>query len=263
MNPGAQVKIILAMLFLLMPVTFCLEGPDFMLVSDYYIPTDEGFNITPIPYDKAGFSAVLRNASLYGIGSLDWIYSGAKIYSQFGSIGVIFRDYGINDLYSSTVFTIFLQKSFWRKISIGAGYSHMAYNYGDNVYQISEDRISLGAGWRLRGFSITVSIDNRPVNKTKRGYSDKLELVAAGFWPADEILSLYGAYYKDRLDKSRFLIGQKLELLKPLVIEAGLLSGPEIYFIGLEVIYKRFVFGYTLFDLGRLPDCSRLTLSYR
>jgi hypothetical protein len=111
--------------------------------------------------------------------------------------------------------------------------------------------------------NIAISVGNLSLKRAGKGYSDKPELIVSCFWPADEILSLYGAYYKDRLDKSRFLIGQKLELIKPLIIEAGLLSGPEIYFIGMEIIYKRFVFGYTLFDIGRLPNCSRLTLSYR
>lgn len=263
MNHKKQIKLVLTILILLTPMAFCLEGPDFMLIGDYYIPTDNGFCITSKSYDKAGLSAVFRSASLYGVGSLNWVNGGARLYSQSGSVGVIFRDYGIDDLYSSTTFMIFLQKALWRKISVGAGYSNMAYSYGDDVYQISYDRISFGAGWSLQDFNIAVLVDNQSFNNNKNGYSGEMEFITAGSWSVNEILSLYGAYFKDNLDVNRFLIGQKLELVKPLIIEAGFLSGPEIYFIGLEIIYKRFVFGYTLFDIGGLPDCSRLTLSYR
>jgi hypothetical protein len=263
MNAETQTIIILTVFFLLAPLAFCLEGPDFMLVGDYYIPADNGFSITTVPYDKTGFSAVFRNCLLYGIGSLNWIYSGVKVYSQFGSAGVIFRDYGIKKLYSSTDFSFFLQKSLWRKISIGVGYSHIGYSYGDNVYQSFSDIVSFGAGWRLMDINIAISVGNLSLKRAGNEYSDKPEVIASCFWPAGEILSLYGAYYKDRINKSRFLIGQNLELIKPLIIKAGLLGGPEIYFVGMEIIYKRFVFGYTLFDIGRLPNCSRLTLSYR
>ncbi|OQX91659.1 MAG: hypothetical protein B6D58_06905 [candidate division Zixibacteria bacterium 4484_95] len=257
-----QDKLVLMILILLTPVAFCLEGPDFMLIGDYYIPTGNGFCITAKSYDKAGLSTVFRSASLYGVGSLKWINSGVKLYSQFGSVGVVFRDYGINDLYSSTAFKIFLQKSLLWKISLGASYSHNAYIYGDDTYRSSHDEISFTAGWSLHDLNIAILIDNKSLNN-KNGYSDELEFIISGCWSANEILSFYGVYFKDKLDKNRFLIGQKLELIKPLIIEAGFLSGPEIYFVGLEVVYKRLVFGYTFFDVGALPDCSRLTLSYR
>jgi hypothetical protein len=90
--------LVLMILIFFTPLAFCLEGPDFMLLGDYYIPSDEGFCITPKAYDKAGLSAVFRSASLYGVGSLNWINGGARLYSQSGSVAVIFRDYGIDGL---------------------------------------------------------------------------------------------------------------------------------------------------------------------
>ena len=248
------------MLFIISPL-FGFEGPDYMLIGDLHVPNQKYFNLSCLPHNNSGVDAIFRNASLYGINSLNWNYAGARVYSETGAFIASFRSYGIKNLYSSTMFSLLFQKVLFRQASFGFGYSRKEHNYGENLYKTSFDIFSFSAGASYKNYSLNVALDNLAFKK--REYNNNPELVMAVNWQANKVLNIYSSFFNDSRKKSRFSIGQDLVLHKSYILKAGLLSGPEVYFIGFEIVYKHIVFGYTYYDIGGLPDCSRLTLSYR
>jgi len=253
-------KPLILILFLVSPL-FGFEGPDYMLTGDLYIPNQKYFNLSCMPHKNSGVDAAFRNASLYGIKSLNWNYAGARAYSETGVFIATFRSYGIKNLYSTTTLSLLFQKTLFQRASFGLGYSRKEHTYGENSYKTSSDIFSFGAGASYRNYSLNISIDNLAFKKQE--YDSNPELIMALNWQADKILNVYCSLFNDRRGKSRFTVGQDLVLYKSYMLKAGLISSPEVYFAGLEVVYKRIVFSYTYFDIGGLPDCSRLTLSYR
>ena len=134
---------------LISTAALAFEGPDFMLTGDLYIPHENKFNVAGIHHRGKGIEAAFQNASLYGISSLKWNWVGAYIFSETGEIGMIFRSYGINDLYSSTLFSVFINKSIFERTSLGLGYKREEYNYGDNLHKASTNIFSFNAALKL------------------------------------------------------------------------------------------------------------------
>ena len=251
---------ILVIVLLAVNITSGFEGPDFMLSGDLYIPRNKVFNLSSVPDGYSGVSAIFRSSSLYGIKSLNWTYAGVKINSETGTLAVSFRNYGYKELYSSTELLILLQKSVFKKASIGIGYSHKGYEYG-NDYKDDYDIFSLSTGVDIDPFSLSLSVVNLSIKK--RDFNNNQEIVAAVNWKANKILNIYSLFYRDSRKHKRISIGQDLIVHESIVLNAGLISNPEIYYAGFEIVYNRLIFGYTFYSIGGLPDCARLTLSFR
>jgi len=254
-------KKIILVLLLISASAYALEGPDFMLIGDLYVPQPNCFSFACNSCENQGIDVVFRNASLYKISSLNWIFAGASIHSKFGSLAVSFRDYGINELYKSTMLSLYLQKPVYNSIFMRLGYSRKEYSYGVNYYNSTSNVFAFGAGLKFRSFNLSAIIDNLAFKK--ESFNNNPELCFSLFWQADELLTFHAIYFNDNRKHDRLLFGQSFMLAKPLNFKAGILMKPDAYYTGFEIVYKRFVFGYTYFDIGGLPDCMRLTLSYR
>jgi len=254
-------KTIILIILLLSALAFAMEGPDLILIGDLYVPQSNGFSLACNTYENRGVDVVLCNASLYNISSLNWIFAGANVHSRFGSLSVSFRDYGISELYKSTKLSLYLHKPVYKNISLGLGYSRKEYNYGDNFYNSASDVFSFGAGLKLRSISLSALIDN--LTYKKQSFNNDSELCFSLCWQADDLLTFHALYFNDNRKHERLSFGQNLILAKQLNLKAGLLTCPDVYYAGFEIVYKSFVFGYTYFDIGGLPDCMRITLSYR
>jgi hypothetical protein len=238
-----------------------LEGPDYMMNADLYVPGSGSYNQTGSYIGKAGIAAIFRHASLYGINALKWEFAGIRISSRYGAASLAFRRYGVDDLYSAACFSMFISKALINKISAGVGYSRLDNKYGDGMAKLSANVFSIGIGASWDKFEASILTENLAFEK--RSYSDNPEILAGLRWQANDILSIYGVYFNDGNNRNRVAIGQDLNLTESFWLNAGLFSNPEIYFAGIEMVYNRFHLGYTYFDIGGLPDCSRITLSVR
>ncbi len=251
------------LLVLLLPLlAFCLEGPDLMLLGDCYIPGPGGFNLCSAEPQTGGMKLTLQNASLYDIRSLDWNYAGIRYSSGCWTIAGDFRMYGVNSLYESDQYQVMIHYLFVERLSIGAGYGRKELNFGDGLYKTSINILRFSSGFKLDNFSLDLTVDNIALNDDDKAVGDP-EYLFSGAWPVYRELTVYSIYYRNPYKHDRFLLGQDLKLNKHLNINAGLISGPEVYFVGLEIVYKGLVFGYTYYDVAGLPDCSKLTLNYR
>jgi hypothetical protein len=241
---------------------FSLEGPDLMLLGDQFAPDNKSMSLTSLPDSAFHVEAATRHAYLYGIKSLNWTYASARYDFKNNSAVIAFRSYGIDKLYQSSWYSIAARKSVIKKLSFGLGYTRNELVYGDNLLKISEDFIAIDAGANFDKFALRASAGNIALDKNNKKYN-KPEYTAACFWQADSSLSVSCLLFNDKRDHNRLMITQNLAVHKSLIIIAGLISGPEVYYAGFEIVYKRFVFGYTFYAIGGLDDCSRLSLGYR
>lgn len=233
-----------------------------MLLGLHYTPAPNSFNLCASDYENDGLKISLQNASLYDINSLNWNYAGLSYSSGCWTITNTFRSYGINKLYESARYSTALHYLITERISIGAGYTHQEINYGDALYKTSLNILRFSTGLKLNSFNLDLSVDNITLNDEVNAVGDP-EYFLSGSWRVYEELTVFSLYYRNPFKHDRFMFGQNLGINKHLNINAGIMSGPEVYFVGLEVVYKRLVFGYTYYDLAGLPNCSKTTVNFR
>ncbi|MCP4582618.1 MAG: hypothetical protein GY839_13495 [candidate division Zixibacteria bacterium] len=249
--------------FLCYAISFSFEGPDLMLLGPDYVFEDKSINLVGTDSTGNGISASAAQASLYGIKSLDWTYVASRITKKGWSSAITFRSYGIKDIYMSSKYSIYLGKSVSRFLLVGLSYSHLTKTYGNNLYKSADDIFSIGLGLRYSELNLRAQIDNLKFDNSGDIPDNKPEIIIAGNWQTEKSFSIYALLYNDPRDHSRLILGQNLELHNSANLIAGIISGPELYFAGIEMVYKRIVFGYTYFDVGGLGDCSKLTVTYR
>lgn len=249
-------------ILLLCGTTAALEGPDFMLTNRIYSADDYYFSLLRQPTDNYNFDLTFEDASLYGLSSLKWNFVGARFDYGAASLSICYRTYGINDLYESPTFSVYAQKGLKRIFWIGAGLSRRDLCYGDNLYRTAQNMLLLGGGIKFARIDLSAYLENSSI-LSKSLYSEKTEGLITASWLVQETLTFSLSVYSDRQHHQRIALGQYLGLTDQLAINAGLLSDPEIFFAGFEFIYRGFILGYTYYDIGGLPDCSKLTLAYR
>jgi len=249
-------------IFILSSAVFGLEGPDFMLLGTSCVPDPEFYNICSPESFNSGFELSLQNASLYDIDALDWNYAGLSYSDGCWKTAAVFRMYGVNDLYESTWYSVVLHRLFKEKYSIGIGYSRKDLDIGDGLYRQGFDIFRLSSGVKLNNFSVEIAVDNLAANDSDNVTGDP-ELFLSGDWQVYKELSVFSVYYRNPFKHDRFIFGQNLGLNEYMNISAGLISGPEIYFVGFEIVYKRLLIGYTYYDLAGLADSFKFTVSYR
>jgi hypothetical protein len=203
------------------------------------------------------------NANLYGIKSLNWVYGMLDFRIRWGRLGLAFRDYGIRDLYSDTKTEISFIRPVWRSLAAGLSLTHDRRAYGDNLFRGANDYFSIRGIYSLSTVNFMAGLVNVPFHRGIKGTAKYPESILAVDWQAEDIISLYGLFYKDDENHTRLDLGQKLLLAKPLVIDVGFLTGPQVYYAGAVITYKRIAFEYIFYDVNELPGCWSLTLSYR
>ena len=256
-----MMRILLGLLLSFGTVT-ALEGPDFMLINKIYVADNRHFSLVRQPADSYEFDLAAENAALYGVSSLKWNFFGVRFDYRAASFSLYYRTYGIEDLYDAPIISAFLQKKVRRAISLGLGVSHRDLRYGNTIYRTTDNRLLIGGGIKFAKIEVTGFIESSSVF-SKNQNSEKTEALLAGSWQAQETLTISFSVYSDRRRHQRIALGQYLGLTDQLAINAGLLSDPEIFYAGFEFIYRGFILGYTYYETGGLPDCSKLTLAYR
>jgi len=240
-----------------------LEGPDFMLIGEQFMPDYKSFNLI-CPYDSMSrIKATAQHGFLYGIKSLNWTYVSSKCNLRSYSAAIGFRSYGIEELYMSSWYFLSLRKTVFHKLSFGLGYSRVETTYGNNLFKDSDDFAFLNISAKFNDFALAAQISNWALNDKRETYHDSPEYAASCSWQADSSLSVSCVIFNDKCDHNRLMVGQNLAVHKSLNLIAGIVSGPEIYYAGLEIICKRLVFGYNYYAVGGLDDCSKLSISYR
>jgi hypothetical protein len=240
-----------------------MEGPDFMFIGRNYIADPHAFNICSSSPEDSGFRVSLDNASLYSINSLDWLYAGAGYSYRHWTFCGSFKSYGINNLYESTAYSIIIHRRLIPCLSLGAGVEHRQKTYGDNLYNHRSTSLSIDLGLKFSQVYFDAIISNLAIADHDKLIDGDPESILSGNWLANDALTIYTAYYRDNRGHDRLMVGQDLSLHESLIINAGFLSSPEVYFFGVEIIYKRFKFSYNFYDISGLPDCSKVALSFR
>jgi hypothetical protein len=248
---------------LLWSVTYALEGPDFMLIGRRYLPALDSSEITTFSTNHNVLDIYFSNANLYDIKSLNWFYGEFDYHTYWGNFGLNFRDYGINDLYSSTRLDLSYSRPLIGRLSIGAGYVHDSHSYGDRLFRGANDYLSVNSVFSSGRLSFAGYLNDIPIHKGIKGYAYHPEIILSSYWQAEDILALYAIYYKDHENHSRLNLGQKLRIAGPLFLEAGLITSPQVYYLGTTIAYKRFAFEYAFYDFTQLPGCWSLALIYR
>lgn len=256
-------RTVLLFILFISSLASAFEGPDYMLYGETYVANKNAINLYSFSEnDGSDIQATFQHASLYGINSLDWNFTLAKYSNSYWSVTGIFRDYGIANIYAAPTYSLNVSHLFFDRAALGIGFERAERTYGDNLYSDSDNALSLNSGITLTGLNFNLIIDQIQLNH-KKYYAYNPEIVASACWYADNALTIFGLFYRNKSSHDRFLIGQNLRLNEILTINAGLLSGPEVYYAGFEIVYKRFAIGYTLYDISALPNCSKFYLTYR
>lgn len=248
---------------------FCLstapgfEGPDFMILGRDHLaeitPADSLYpneNISPIECKFA-------NARLYDINKLDWYYGQVAVNTRWGKCGISFIDYGIKNLYETQKYQVSFSRPFWSTLSIEVGLSRDVLLFGDNFRRDHNDFLSLKGSFVYKKIGLLASAGEIPTKRGEKRSAKHAELLTAANWSASDLVSLHGIYFKDDQNYSRFDFGQRLRLARSFAIDAGLLTGPRIYYLGTIISYKGFAFEYVFYNVTQLPGCWSLALIFR
>ena len=240
-----------------------LDGPDFMLYSDIYATNGYSINLFSFAGENNCLvQAEFQHASLYGLNQLNWNLAAAKYANGRWNLAGVFRSYGIDDMYINSYFALHFSRRLFDIASIGIAFEREDRTYGDNLYSDSDNSLATHAGIKYDSFNFDLTAA-RILFKEKKYYPHNPEIIGSVSWQADKALLIFGQYYRNQNGHDRFLIGQDLKVNEFLMIKAGLLSAPEVYYAGFEIVYKRFAIGYTFYDISALPNCSKFTLTYR
>ena len=256
-------KKIIIFILILYSVAYGMEGPDFMLIGRNYITDPHAFNMCSSSPEDNGFRISLDNASLYGINSLDWLYAGAGYSNRNWTFCSSFKSYGIDNLYESTAYSVIIHRQLISHLSLGAGLEHRQKTFGDNLCSHRSTSLSIDFGLKFSQVYFDAIISNLAIADHNKLIDGDPESILSGNWLANDALTIYAAYYRDNRGHDRLMAGQDLLLHESFIINAGFLSSPEVYFFGVEVVYKRFKFSYNFYDISGLSDCSKVALSFR
>jgi hypothetical protein len=256
-------KYLIVILLIGFSTAFGFEGPDFMILGrdclDEIKPADSlltNINSSPIECKFA-------NASLYEIKKLDWYYGQVACSTRFGEYGFCFIDYGIKNLYETQKYQLSFSLPIWSTLSVGAGFSRDILIFGGDYKRDHNDFLSLKTSFVYKTIGLLVSAREIPTKRGEKRSTKHIELLAAANWRASDLVSLHGIYFKDDQNCSRFDFGQRLNLAQSFSIDAGLVTGPQVYYLGTVISYKRFAFEYVFYDVTQLPSCWSLAVIYR
>ena len=256
-------KSALAVIVICASLTAAFDGPDYMLYGDIYSTNRQSINLYSFADNNSYLiQADIQHASLYGISNLNWNLAIAKCANSCWSFTGVFRSYGINDLYMNSYYALHVSRSLFDIASLGLGFERKDRTYGDNLYSDFNNSLTTHAGIRYKDFDLNLTIA-RILFSEKEYYPHKPEIIGSVSWQADKAFLVSGQYYRNQNNHDRFLIGQDLKLNEFLTIKAGLLSAPEVYYAGFEIVYKRLAIGYTFYDISALPNCSKFAVTYR
>jgi hypothetical protein len=256
-------KHLIVVLLIGFSTAFGFEGPDFMILGRDCL--DEITADDPL-FSNKGDSPVeckFANASLYDIKKLDWYYGQVAFNTRFGRYGLSFIDYGIKNLYETQKYHISFSLPIWSTLSIGAGFSRDILIFGGDYKRDHNDFLSLKTSFVYKTIGLLVSTSEIPAKRGEKRSAKHAELLAAANWRASDFVSLHSIYFKDDQNYTRFDLGQRLNLARSFAIDAGLLTGPQVYYLGTVISYKRFAFEYVFYDVTQLPGCWSLALIYR
>jgi hypothetical protein len=239
------------------------EGPDFMILGrdclDEITPVDSlisNNNAAPIECEFA-------NASLYDIKKLDWYYGQVAFNTRLGKYGFSFVDYGIKNLYETQKYNISFCRPIWSTLSIGGGFYRDMLIFGGGDKREHNDFLSIKTSYTYKTAGLLISAGEIPIKRGEKRSAKHIELLCAANWRAGDLILLHGIYYKDDQNFSRFDFGQRLNLARSFAVDAGLLTGPQVYYLGTVISYKRFAFKYVFYDVTQLPSCWSLALIVR
>lgn len=256
-------KNLIALLVISFSASYAFEGPEFMLLGRDYL--DEISNNEPSsPLIKSNpIELKLSDSNLYNIKKLNWNYGKIVCKTRVGKFGFTFINYGIHNLYERQSYAVSFNRRIWSTLAINSEFSREVYNY-EWYYRLEHnDFLAFGASYSFKTIGLLAAINELPVKRGVKYNSKHPEIVSALNWKANSMVTLHGIYFKDDINYSRFDIGQKLTLAEPLAINAGFLTGPQIYYLGTVISFKRFAFEYVFYDVTQLPSCWSLALIYR
>lgn len=242
---------------------FGFEGPEFMILGRDYL--DE------ITFDDSLYSTKqtkpveckFADASLFDIKKLDWYYGRFGVNTALGKFGISFINYGIPDLYERQKYEISYKHRLWTTLCVGADFSRERYHYKGYFRDETNDFLSFNTSYSVKTIGLLVAVSEIPTKRGVKLNSKHAELITAVNWRASDLVALHGIFFKDDMNHTRFDIGQKLSLAEPLAINAGILTGPQTYYLGTILSYKGFAFEYVFYDVTQLPGCWSLALIFR
>ncbi|NLI15152.1 MAG: hypothetical protein GX409_02575 [candidate division Zixibacteria bacterium] len=214
-------------------------------------------------HNRSLFEFELIDAELYNIRKLDWYYGRLIFTTTIGKFGVTFIDYGISGLYERQKYAIAYNRPILSTLYCGTEFSREMYNFPGTANNGSNDFLSMAAAYAFCNIETYAAIKEIPIKRDIKLNAPNPEFSGAIRWRAAKSISLYGIYFKDDMNHSRYDFGQKLALSEPLAISAGFLTAPQVYYLGTNISYKRFAFEYVFYDVSQLPSCWSLALIIR
>jgi hypothetical protein len=256
-------KNLIAFIIISFSTAIGFEGPDFMILGrdclDEITPVDS-FIFSPKRYPV---ECKFANASLYDLKKLDWYYGQVSLNTRFGKYSFSFTDYGIKDLYETQKYSVSFSRPVLSPLTVGVGFTRDVLIYGGDYKRDHNDFFSVKTSFVYKTIGLLASAREIPTKRGVKRQAKHIELVAAANWRTSSIISLHGIYLKDDQNYSRVDFGQKLTLTEPIAIQAGFLTGPQVYYLGTIISYKEFAFEYVFYDVTQLPGCWSLALIFR
>jgi hypothetical protein len=256
-------KHLIALLLIGFSTAFGFEGPDFMILGRDCLNEITPANSLSSSQNNSPIECKFANANLYDIKKLDWYYGQVAFNTRLGKYGFSFIDYGIKNLYETQRYRISYDRPIWSSLTIGASFSRDMLIFGDAETRDHNDFLSFKSSFVYKTIGLLISASEIPTKRGEKRSAKHIELLTAANWRAGDLVSLHGIYFKDDQNYSRFDFGQRLNLAQSFAVDAGLLTGPQVYYLGTVISYKRFAFEYVFYDVTQLPSCWSLALIYR
>ncbi len=240
------------------------SGFDEMILWQYDIPGDSSrvINLEPSRLCRRGLETAFLHANPYGIRSLDWNY--AIIRYGFGRTGLFgqFGSYGLDGYYARYTYSLGAAARITESFSsaVSGNFQTEDFNRAGNY---SRANLNIRVSHRYRGFRGILGLSEINL-KSDYGTSNSK---GSGPWACISYLfkdgiQLNASVKRTQYNRTRWLIGQDIDISDAIDIHIGLLNRPDVFFGRLDLSYKSVTLMLTYNSVSRLNDTIVLGFAF-
>ncbi len=244
--------------------TLPASGFDEMILWQYDIPGDSSrvLNLEPSRLCRKGLEAAFLHTKPYGINSLDWNYAMARygfgrmgLFSQFGS-------YGLDDYYTRYSYSLGGAVEITEYFSSSANVSFQREDF-DQAGNYSTADLGIRFSYKYNGLTGVMglsSINLKSAYETYNGNSIRPWAGISHFFKNG--IQLYASVKKAQNDRTRWLVGQSIDISEAIDLHIGILNRPNVFYGRLDLSYKLVTLILTYNSVSRLNDTIVLGFAF-
>jgi hypothetical protein len=232
------------------------SGFDEMILWQYDIPGDSSraISLEPSRLCRRGLEAAFFHTRPYGIESLNWNH--AIVRHGFGRIGFLgrFGYYGLSEYYARYTYSLGGAIKITESISsaVCGNLQIEDFNHAGNYSTMD---LGIRLSYKYRGFTGIIGSSGISFKSSYDTYTGKnIRPWACISHIFHNGIQLYASVRRTCNNRTRWLIGQDIEVSRAVSLHIGILNRPSVFFGRFDLSYKSVTLLLTYNSVNRLND---------